>query len=344
MSPSRKNICPTAGGRSRTASCGRAHSSGTCSTKSCARSSGPRNQIGLRASYSRYLGFLARHDPNGSGSRRRPDGSKLDQGIRSTSTPKLPRYLRGELLHKLRLVLGFICPQYDWSWLKIVANVSMLVRHPAAIVHGVSRAPNSMRSVSRSWRRSRMPTSHVADPRKKRRSPTGRADHRAVGGGALRRRTLTALTTMQHLVKIGDRWLLDIPAADTKTGRPLEFPLPDPLSRRVGLYLTRLRVIIPGANNHNGLWPSTRGKPMDGGSIYDAVRRRTMEALGLPVNLHRFRLAAGNLWSIADPANVRGVKDLLGQTSFGTTEKHYIGAQSRLAGRTLAKVLRPSRH
>jgi integrase len=83
---------------------------------------------------------------------------------------------------------------------------------------------------------------------------------------------------------------------------------------------------------------------MDSGSIYDAVRRRTTEALGFGFNLHRFRLAAGNLWSIADPANVRGVKDLLGQTSFGTTQKHYIGAQSRLAGRVLAKVLSSSRH
>ena len=71
----------------------------------------------------------------------------------------------------------------------------------------------------------------------------------------------------------------------------------------------------------------------------DAANRRTTEALGFPINLHRFRIAAGNLWSIADPANVRGVKDLLGQTKFGTTEKHYIGGQSRLAGRALAKVL-----
>jgi integrase len=80
---------------------------------------------------------------------------------------------------------------------------------------------------------------------------------------------------------------------------------------------------------------------MGGGSIYDVVRRRTTEALGFPVNLHRFRHAAGNLWSISDPVNVRGLKDLLGQTDFGTTEKHYIGAQSRLAGRALAKVFRP---
>ena len=158
----------------------------------------------------------------------------------------------------------------------------------------------------------------------------------------LRRRTLTALTIDQHLVKIGENWLLDIPAADTRTRRALEFPLPDDLSRRISLFIARFRGRIPGAKRHDGLWPSTRGRPMDGGSIYDAVRRRTTEALGFAVNLHRFRLAAGNLWSIADPANVRGVKDLLGQTSFGTTEKHYIGAQSRLAGRALAKVLRPT--
>ena len=73
--------------------------------------------------------------------------------------------------------------------------------------------------------------------------------------------------------------------------------------------------------------------------IYDAVRRRTRKALGFPVNLHRFRRAAATLWSIRDPANVRAVKDLLGHASFATTEKEYIMAQSRLAGRALAQVI-----
>jgi integrase len=159
----------------------------------------------------------------------------------------------------------------------------------------------------------------------------------------LRRRTLAALTIDRHLVKAGNRWLLDIPAADTKTRRALEFPLPEDLSARINTYLARFRTAIPNANHHAGLWPSARGRPMYDGTIYDMVCRRTTEVLGFPINLHRFRLAAGNLWSIADPGNVRGVKDLLGQTSFGTTERHYIGGQSRLAGRALAKVLRPSR-
>ena len=82
---------------------------------------------------------------------------------------------------------------------------------------------------------------------------------------------------------------------------------------------------------------------MGGGAIYDAVRRRTIAALGVAVNLHRFRCLAGNLWCSRDPANVRGVKDLLGHANFSTTEKHYIGAQSRLAGRAFAKALQVKR-
>jgi hypothetical protein len=78
---------------------------------------------------------------------------------------------------------------------------------------------------------------------------------------------------------------------------------------------------------------------MCAGAIYDAVRRRTKEAFGFSVNLHRFRHAAASFWSIQDPANVRGVKDLLGQSTFGITDRHYIMNQSRIAGRILARVV-----
>ena len=74
-------------------------------------------------------------------------------------------------------------------------------------------------------------------------------------------------------------------------------------------------------------------------AIYGRVRKRTKKALRFGVNLHRFRHAAASLWSIRDPVNVRGVKDLLGQATFGITEKHYIMAQSRLAGRALAQAI-----
>lgn len=155
----------------------------------------------------------------------------------------------------------------------------------------------------------------------------------------LRRRTLAALRIGKHLVKTGPLWALEIPAEDTKTQRALDYPVSPELSERIDAYLSNFRCRIPGADTHNGLWASDQGRMMDHGSIYDTVRKRTRTKFGIPVNLHRFRHAAATFWSIRNPENVRGAKDLLGQSSFGTTEKYYIMAQSRLAGRALAQAI-----
>jgi integrase len=298
--------------------------------------------IGLRTAYARFLGFLASHDPQKLclAPEYRPEQESikifvdhLRQSCRDTSI--------ASLLHKLRLALMLICPGTDWSWLKAVAKRIEARATPRTLPNPELTSADLYEVGIRLMA--------MAEDSEGSARVSSKAEALTYRDGLiiallavvpLRRRTLTALTIDQHLAKIGEHWLLDIPAADTKTHRALEFPLPEDLSRYITLFIVRFRGRIPGAANHQGLWPSTRGRPMDAGSIYDAVRRRTMEALGFPVNLHRFRLAAGNLWSIADPENVRGVKDLLGHTSFGITEKHYIGAQSRLAGRALANVLR----
>jgi integrase/recombinase XerD len=155
----------------------------------------------------------------------------------------------------------------------------------------------------------------------------------------LRRRTLSALRIGKHLLRSGDQWVLDIPASDIKTKRPLEYPLSVELSERIDIYLNQVRLRMAGAGTHDYLWASCRGRRMNGAGIYGAVRRRTRKYLGFPVNLHRFRRAAATFWSVRDPVNVRGAKDLLGHASFATTETHYIMAQSRLAGRALARAI-----
>ena len=132
---------------------------------------------------------------------------------------------------------------------------------------------------------------------------------------------------------------LEIPANDTKTKRPLEYVISGDLSARIDVYVDLFRARIPGAEKHEYLWASNRSRPMGDAIIYSTVRQCTRKALGFPVNLHRFRTAAATFWSSRDPANVMGVKDLLGHVSFATTEDHYIMAQSRLAGRALAHVI-----
>ena len=112
-----------------------------------------------------------------------------------------------------------------------------------------------------------------------------------------------------------------------------------PHSSRIDLYLEQFRSRIPGADKHAGLWASNKGHPMVSNGIYLAVWKRTKKAFGFGVNLHRFRHAAASFWSSQDPRNVKGVKDLLGHASFATTQKHYIIAQSRLAGRVFARAI-----
>jgi integrase len=122
-----------------------------------------------------------------------------------------------------------------------------------------------------------------------------------------------------------------------------EYPVSPELSERIDIHLSKFRCRIPGAYTHNGFWASNQACRMDHGSIYEAVRKRTQKAFGFAVNLHRFRHAAATLWSIHDPANVRGAKDLLGQASFQPTEKYYIMSRSRLAGRALARAIAASK-
>src|SRR5262245_12045888 len=159
----------------------------------------------------------------------------------------------------------------------------------------------------------------------------------------MRSRTLVALRIGKQLVKTGDLWAVDSPAADTKTRRPLDYPISEELCTRIDLYLERFRRRIPGAGTHSALWASNKQRPMSTVGIDKAVRGRTKKAFGFAVNLHRFRHAAASFWSIRDPVNVRGVKDLLGQATFGITEKHYIMGQSRLAGRALAHAVDAAR-
>jgi integrase/recombinase XerD len=156
----------------------------------------------------------------------------------------------------------------------------------------------------------------------------------------IRRRTITGLRLGRHVVRTGGTWSLDIPADLVKARRPLAYSISTELAQRIDVYVQRLRGRIKGAQAHDGMWPSESSAPMSYDRIYKTVVNRTKAAFGFPVRPHDFRTAAGTLWSIADPRNVRGVRDLLGHANFRTTEQFYIKAQSRVAGRTLAGAVK----
>ena len=177
-------------------------------------------------------------------------------------------------LHHLRLALRLIFPQVDWAWL---LNATKRIARQAK----PRRAKHHLVTSERLYVLGLELMDAAVDAAEGfvTVAKTCAFDYRdgliiaLLAVIPLRRRTLTALRLKVHLVRSGNLWALDIPAADTKTAEPIEFVLSAKLSARIDLYLVKFRDRIPGAAKHDGLWPSNKGGLMDDGSIYDAVRQ-----------------------------------------------------------------------
>lgn len=302
-----------------------------------------RTRLQLEYAYGKFLAFLAECHPH---LLKRAPGKRVNRQIIAEYMRWQPRSCGGVTLaiylYHLWLALRYTCPDDNWSWLLSFSN---------RVAGQAKRKPQKHHLVTSE-------TLYAVGIDLMDRIITRTAAAKAISvtdamhyrNGLIiaflaivapRRRTLTALRIGKHLVQSGNIWMVDIPAEDVKTKRPLEYVISAKLSAYIDLYVTKFRPRIPGAGMHDCVWASNRGRPMRAGIMYATVRQCTQKALGFPVNLHRFRTAAATLWSLRDPTNVRGVKDLLGHASFATTEKHYIGAQSRLAGRALARAIEP---
>ena len=298
-----------------------------------------RTRQSMQYAYGKFLAFLSAHDDS---LLTRTPAERLNRKIIEEYVKSQPKSCGGvtlaNYLNHLQLAPRYICPSEDWSWLLQIAKriATQAERKPEKhhLVTSETLYALGMELMDRA----------VASGK----SVRTRSVQTAFRDGLiiallalipLRRRTLAALRIGKQLVRSGDVWVLNIGAADIKTKRPIEYPISAELSERIDFYLNQIRPQTPGAGTHDYLWASSRSRPMGDGGIYNSVRRRTRKALGFPVNLHRFRSAAATLWSTQDPANVRGVKDLLGHSTFGTTERYYIMSQSRIAGRALSRAV-----
>ena len=70
---------------------------------------------------------------------------------------------------------------------------------------------------------------------------------------------------------------------------------------------------------------------MSAAAIFNRVAKRTKAEFGHPIGLHMFRHCAATTIAVEDPEQVLIAKDLLGHSSFSTTERYYIMAQQNSA-------------
>jgi hypothetical protein len=154
-------------------------------------------------------------------------------------------------LDHLRGALRLICPGVDWSWLLTITKriaAAAPRRHPKyhlvtsdrLYALGLELMDGAITDAGAA---KHMSKAHAFQYR----------DGLIIALRALiplRSRTVVAMRIGIHLVKTGDLWGLDIPAVDTKSQRPLDYPIPRELSARIDLYLERFRSRIPGAERH----------------------------------------------------------------------------------------------
>lgn len=159
----------------------------------------------------------------------------------------------------------------------------------------------------------------------------------------LRRRNFATLCLGKHLILRNGAWLIDVPAAETKTSRPYRAPLHPMIVPYLEHYLAEVRIVLLGGKDHDALWVARGGRPMTDHTINLRVSALMKAAFDADLSLHDFRSLTASTISVLAPAMMDTGRAQLGHTSRRTTQHHYVRADSLQAGRSHAQIVRSLR-
>ena len=131
----------------------------------------------------------------------------------------------------------------------------------------------------------------------------------------------------RHLQRRGNGWWLEIPAAETKTRRPIALPFPEPLVAALERYLAHWRPQLapPGQAGPPcpALWLTEQNRGISPTHAHLRITRHTRAAFGRSVNPHGFRDALATTVAIDSSELIGIVTPLLGHGAPGTAQRHY---------------------
>jgi integrase/recombinase XerD len=156
---------------------------------------------------------------------------------------------------------------------------------------------------------------------------------------ALRLANLTGIRLDDHLRRKGDEYWLCFRAKEMKNNKSLKMPLPTWLNAPLEEYLSVIRPALLAGRHEDALWITKDGQPMPYWSIEKQINVQTRRAFGHTVNPHLFRDCVATSIAMAAPARIRTAQDVLGHSSFKTTEEHYIHADQQKSVRAYHALL-----
>ena len=146
-----------------------------------------------------------------------------------------------------------------------------------------------------------------------------------------------------HLNETSVGYRIDIPGSETKSGRPIELPLPDDLVVWMRCYLQEHRRLLVGHPASDYLWINRSRRRFEPGHLSQHISKLTERLLGVRVNPHLFRDCAATTIATVAPKHVRIIPAILGHADLSTSERHYNHARTLEAGRCYQAVIRQVR-
>ena len=153
----------------------------------------------------------------------------------------------------------------------------------------------------------------------------------------IRLRNFAELGIGRQIRRIGETWWIILEAAETKSGRPDERPVPEMLTAHIDHWLERWRPLF--LNPGDAFWPSTKGGSLAYTYVEKIITETTLRELGVAVSPHLFRDCAVYTVAIAAGDRMGIASALLQHIDERTTEKHYNKGASLDAVRRYQKIL-----
>jgi integrase len=285
----------------------------------------------ITTSWRRWLGFLARYQPN---DLELPPADRITplrvrqyvEHLRTDVRPTSVAMAIDGLYYGARL----IAPALDWAWLKAlrarlqtmarpIDRFERLVPPHDTLDYGIELMDQA-----------------IAEP-----DGNGRDSEVQYRDGLLlallslwtiRRRSIGALTVSRHVERDEEGVTILLHSEDTKSGRSERFGVPDQLVPYVVFYLDVIRPGLIGNLNHDGFWASRKSGPLTGQSLYANARNRVLDRFGKAMGLHDFRRAAASFLAMDAPDKIGLIPGMLQHTSPDVGDQHYNLAESISAG------------
>ena len=292
-----------------------------------------------REGYGRWINFLTR---SGADLTAPPENRVTSSQVRNylveLKEQNTSIQTRSNRVAQLMSVMLAIAPDEDWSWLKrrflhleALANENRR-QSPLPLLSGdlLDKALGALRKFERAGLERGLPEAIAY------RNYLMVAMATLV---ALRRHNFATLSIEQHIRRIGKEWLIEIPADESKTPRPITMPIPPILYSHIQYYLDRVRPTLLKGRKTDRLWITIRHTPMVDHSVHIAMTNFTRETFGAAINPHRFRHTGATSVAIAAPEKIEAARAFLGHGDRATTQDHYILGQSLAASRRQASSI-----